>query len=94
LVKPVDVDELKETLERYRMMHPMLPANHNSQIASLDQLSCREKEIVSYLAEGLTSREISEKLSLSKNTVDTHRRNILDKSGLRSTAELIRYWVG
>lgn len=49
----------------------------------------REHEIINCLAEGLDSKEIGEKLFLSKHTIDTHRRNILSKTGNRNTHELI-----
>jgi hypothetical protein len=52
-------------------------------------LSDREFEIVQLIESGLSSEEISEKLFLSVHTVNTHRRNILDKTGMATMAELI-----
>jgi DNA-binding CsgD family transcriptional regulator len=52
-------------------------------------LSQREKEVVVLLAEGHTSRQIADKLYLSTATVSTHRKNILKKTGLSSTAEVV-----
>lgn len=49
----------------------------------------REKEILSYIVSGKTSNEIAGLLCRSKFTVDTHRRNILEKSGCRNLNELI-----
>ena len=49
----------------------------------------REFDIIKGIAEGLESREIAEKLFLSVHTVNTHRRNILNKTGKRSTHELV-----
>ena len=40
---------------------------------------------------GSTNKQVGEMLFISGRTVETHRRNILDKLGLRNTAELIRY---
>lgn len=51
-------------------------------------LSLREKEIIFFLLEGLTSNEIACRLCISKHTVDTHRRKILKKLELKSTFEL------
>jgi DNA-binding CsgD family transcriptional regulator len=51
--------------------------------------SKREFEIVSLLAEGRNSHQIADKLFLSVHTVNTHRRNLLKKSGKTSTNELI-----
>jgi two-component system NarL family response regulator len=42
---------------------------------------------------GRTSREVAEELGLSVNTVETHRRHIIGKLDLHSTAELVRYAI-
>lgn len=57
-------------------------------------LTTRELEVLPLLAEGLQSHEIAERLSISKNTVDRHRQNILAKLGKRSTAEIAAYYHG
>lgn len=49
----------------------------------------REREILIMVAEGCTSRQIAEKLSISPRTAETHRSNIARKLGLRTQAELI-----
>ncbi len=54
-----------------------------------EQLSERELEIVKWLAQGLNSRQIGEKLFISQQTVRTHRRNIMHKLHVRTTGELI-----
>ena len=59
--------------------------------ASYDTLTPREQEIMVLLAEGLSSKEIADKLFISPKTVDNHRTNILRKLNLHSTIELIRY---
>ena len=51
--------------------------------------SAREFEIIRLIWSGLSSEEIAEKLFLSVHTVNTHRRNILEKSGKESILELI-----
>lgn len=56
-------------------------------------LTEREKEVVRLVADGLSSREIAERLCLSVKTVDTHRANILEKIGAHSSAELIKYAI-
>ena len=88
LLKPVDIEELSETIERYRSKQnndKNLTKNHHI----FDCLSEREKEVLNLLLKGLTSKEIAKRLFISKATIDTHRRNILDKTGMKSTAELI-----
>jgi DNA-binding NarL/FixJ family response regulator len=54
-------------------------------------LSVREKEVLKLLVQGKSTRCISETLHISKSTVDTHRRNILDKVGCENVSYLIRY---
>ena len=49
----------------------------------------REFEIIKLIHEGLDSEQIAEKLFLSKHTVNTHRKNILDKTGKAHISELI-----
>lgn len=52
--------------------------------------SPRENEIIQMLSCGLTSDEIAHKLNLSKNTIDTMRKNILLKSGATNVSHLMR----
>jgi DNA-binding NarL/FixJ family response regulator len=54
-------------------------------------LTPREIEVIRYIADGLTNNEIAAKLFLSPGTVDTHRKNILAKLGLKNTAALVKY---
>ena len=56
-------------------------------------LSSREKEILRLIGEGKTSLEIAEHLFISKNTVDSHRKNILKKMSLYGKSDLIRFAV-
>ena len=54
-----------------------------------EKLSDRESEVLECIASGLTTHEIADKLFISKNTVETHRKNLLYKLRARNTAELI-----
>ncbi len=56
-------------------------------------LSKREKEVVKLVLREMTTQEIARKLFLSPATVETHRRNILDKLQVRNTAGLVKYAV-
>lgn len=53
-------------------------------------LTAREREIVKYVARGLSHTEIGEKIFISPRTVDTHRTNIMRKLEVHSIAELIK----
>jgi two-component system, NarL family, nitrate/nitrite response regulator NarL len=56
---------------------------------AIEKLSDRELEVLESIASGLTTHEIGKKLFISKNTVETHRKNLLYKLSARNTAELI-----
>lgn len=55
-----------------------------------DDLTNREKEILGYICDGKSTREISEDLFLSLHTVETHRRKILNKLGVKNTASMVK----
>jgi DNA-binding NarL/FixJ family response regulator len=56
-------------------------------------LTDREREILQQLAEGKSTKEMADDLSVSVKTVETHRRNIMEKLNLHSIAELTKYAV-
>ncbi len=86
LLKPIVLDELKETLGRLTKHN-----NEGHKISGevLSILSPREIQVLEMILQGNTSREIAESLFISKTTVDTHRRNLLEKTGCRNTSELL-----
>ena len=64
---------------------------HETLLDSL--LSKREKEILFLILKGLTSREISKKLFICIDTVKSHRKKILEKTGSRNTASLVKLFA-
>ena len=56
-------------------------------------LSEREREVLKLLADGKNAKEIAYDLAISKNTVDVHRRHIMEKTGCTSMAGLVRYAI-
>ncbi|HEY3405745.1 MAG TPA: response regulator transcription factor [Ohtaekwangia sp.] len=56
-------------------------------------LSRRESEVLEQVALGKTNQEVADTLFISIKTVETHKTNILEKLGLRNTAELVRYAI-
>jgi DNA-binding NarL/FixJ family response regulator len=67
--------------------------NGSTESFAYSSLGVREREVVQLVAEGRTSAEAATKMHISVKTVETHRRNILHKLGLRGTAELTRYAI-
>lgn len=53
----------------------------------------REKQILQWLSIGYSSKMIGNELGISKHTVDTHRRNMLEKMQMNSSAQLVRYAI-
>jgi len=58
-----------------------------------ETLSGREREVLQLTAEGLSSTQIADRLSIGARTVETHRVNLMRKLGLASVAEIIRFAV-
>jgi DNA-binding NarL/FixJ family response regulator len=58
---------------------------------SYEELTNREREVLHLVAEGHSSTEIAERLSISSRTVETHRANMMRKLDLHSQTDLIRY---
>jgi len=58
-----------------------------------EQLTKREKEILALIADGWTSRQIADKLSISIRTVETHREHIKQKTKIRSIAGLTKFAI-
>lgn len=56
-------------------------------------LTARELEVLKLIAEGLTNSEVADKLFTSKRTIETHRQNIIGKTGAKNTAALIKLAV-
>jgi DNA-binding NarL/FixJ family response regulator len=68
---------------------PRPPGKHQK----LGRLTDREFEVFQLMGQGLTSREIGERLHISSKTVDTHRLHIKDKLEFRSLPELVKHAV-
>lgn len=64
-----------------------------TQPAGFSRLTGREREVLQLLAEGKSRKEIADMLYLSPRTVETHRRQIMDKLNLRTNAELTKFAI-
>lgn len=58
---------------------------------AMPQLTRREKEVLTLIAEGLTNSQMAERLFISPDTVDSHRKNLHTKLNVKNTATLIRF---
>lgn len=106
LTKDLTLDELRYAFSHGQSGKPYISADigalqpekyHRRAPAPLDpfaerlNLSKRELEIIRFVVAGLTTEAIAETLYLSPHTIHTHRRNVLTKLGLHSTAELVKW---
>ena len=57
------------------------------------QFTKREKEVLQLIVNDHTTSEISAKLNIANSTVETHRRNLIEKTGVKSSLGLVRYAV-
>lgn len=61
--------------------------------SGVEELTPREREVLTYIAEGYTNQEIANALVISVKTVDRHRENIMRKLNLHSRVELVKYAI-
>ena len=72
------------------ILHSM---RNRSTLPEIPQFSKREVEILKLLSEELTSQQIADKLFISFHTVESHRKNMLMKAGVKNTVGLIRFGI-
>ncbi|MFB6258987.1 MAG: response regulator [Flavobacteriales bacterium] len=74
-----------------RFMSPSKSDDPSPGGGSLDRLTNREKEVLRLIAMEYTNHEIGDHLNVSTRTIDSHRRNLLQKLGVKNTAGLVRF---
>lgn len=78
----------KESFTHARLIHKLTGEERRIDISELRSiLSNREKELLQYIQKGLASKEIAVIMGISKNTVDRHRQNIIEKLQVSNTTE-------
>ncbi|MBN2077342.1 MAG: response regulator transcription factor [Spirochaetes bacterium] len=75
------------------MISKLLDDSRIEPVIPIDELTDRELEVLRLIGEGFKSKDISGKLNLSVNTVETHRKNIKAKLGCDSSGELARHAI-
>jgi len=68
-----------------------LVLEENKDMPNVNSLTEREIQIINYIKEGLSSKEIAEQLNISLKTVEVHRHNILKKLKLKNSASLVNF---
>ncbi len=77
---------LKEKLRSHHVSHK------KEDFEKKHLLTKREKELISLFSEGLSNKEIANKLSVSSFTIDTHKKNIFRKLDIKTTVELVKFY--
>lgn len=62
-------------------------------VAAASQLTDREREVLTLIAEGLSSKEIAQKLGVSLKTIESHRANLMDKLDIHKVSGLVRFAI-
>lgn len=102
LLKDSDIESVFEAIESVwrgeeyicKELLAALPKNMRRTTADdSDNLSEREIDILLGVCRGLSTQEIADELFISKRTVDTHRANLLEKTGCKNTASLVVYAI-
>jgi FixJ family two-component response regulator len=89
LEKPVVLERLLEALERaFTRLQTSHPKSGDSQGFHL--LTPREREVLDAIAQGLTHREVGERLGISPRTVEVHKGRVMEKLGTKTLADLLR----
>ena len=83
---------LSEQIRNFVVRDYIKQAQHQ-EISAFTVLSMREREVLQLLAEGRSTKEIAAMLNVSAKTIETHRKQVMDKLEIRSIAELTKYAI-
>jgi len=90
LEKPFDHGQLRNAIERAFSLEGRR-LQRAAEVALLDSLTARERDVLEQAAQGLHAKEIAAKLGISPRTVEVHKSRIMEKLGVRNIAELVRF---
>lgn len=96
LTKDAEAHELVKAIESVMVGATHYPAELKLAISRRQKkpvMTPREREVLTFVAKGLTSKEIARHLSIDPRTVDVHRANIRQRFGLESSAALLRFAI-
>jgi DNA-binding NarL/FixJ family response regulator len=82
---------IKEVAAGRTVLAPGLNMPSQDQESDFDKLTQREREVLQYIVQGKSNREIAAVLHLSVNTVSVHRANLMQALGIHRTADLVVY---
>lgn len=86
-VSPTLTDQVTDSFIKVLRRHPGQP------VTGSRELTTRESEVLKLIAEGKTSREIADLLTISVRTAENHRLNLMRKLGFKKNIQLVRYAI-
>lgn len=86
-------DTLSVNASLNQIYHKLGQINNSTEKSQQEDLSDREIEVLIQLVKGLSNKEIADKLNISVHTVISHRKNITDKTGIKSLSGLTIYAI-
>lgn len=81
----------KETASKVKNLNKFLTGIERNLEGMNEIFSKREKEVLELLAKGYSSRAIAEELSITERTVESHRKNLVTKAGVKNTVALVAF---
>ena len=84
-ISPLLMEELKDKLFQLD--------NEEQLFEDYEKLTTREREVLKLIAEGLSNKDIADRLFVSVRTIEHHRANIMRKLNIKSTANLVKYAI-
>jgi len=101
VLKDAPAEELVEAVRAAAEQRPYLAPtvaarlvrDHRDHTDPHDPLTQREREVLALVAQGLTNRQIAERLVVSVKTVETHRTNVMQKLDLHDRTDLVKYAI-
>lgn len=94
LISAINAVQRGEIYVHPRMIRALLEPGRQAPASSLNPveiLTPRETDVLKYIVQGYTNRQIADELKLSPRTVEGHRANLMEKLSLHSRVELVRY---
>lgn len=92
LIEAINLVHKGETFYSQKVAHVMMKDLGDRSAAKME-ISEREIDVLKLIAEEYTTNEIAEKLFISKNTVETHRKNLIFKLGAKNVVGLVKYAI-
>jgi two-component system response regulator NreC len=106
LLKDCAFDELEQAIQDIQLgktfvspsLHPILLDDYvrklqGQYVFDKMRLTPKERHVLTLLAEGKTTKEIASELDVTTKTVDTHRSHLMDKLGMQTSADLVKYAI-